>query len=189
VLAVRILQPIKKPWWYLSSIQVGLAAAFGGAALAVVLGGLMFPLGPGGTVIDPRMPFAFVGAALTGPVGAIIVGFLAGVGRIPVFNIPFHVIGEVIFFGLGYKPIFKWAKGSLKKLILGFNGLTLLYYYLWETTYWPFVVAYFMTKNPTMVVPLYFTYLPGMTGEMIAAIAIQSVILSVLPLKYRRPQW
>jgi hypothetical protein len=179
----------KKPWWYLSSIQIGLAAAFGGAALAVVLGGLMIPVGPGGLVIDPRMPFAFVGAALTGPVGAIIVGFLAGVGRIPVFNIPFHVIGEVVFFGIAYKYVYNWCKGELKKLILGFTLLTLPYYFLWETIYWPIVVAYFMTKSPEMVVPLYFTYLPGMMGEMVAAIAIQSVILSVLPAKYRRPQW
>ncbi|MGA2790635.1 MAG: hypothetical protein ABSF00_07695 [Candidatus Bathyarchaeia archaeon] len=179
----------KKSFWYLSSIQIGLAAAFGAAALAIVLGGLMFPLGPGGLVVDPRMPFAFVGAALTGPIGAIIVGFLAGVGRIPVFNIPFHVIGEVVFFGIGYKYVYKWTKGDLKKIILGFNLLTLPYYFLWETIYWPVVVANFMTKNPSMVIPLYFSYLPGMMVEMVAAMVIQSVILTVLPAKYRRPQW
>ena len=170
-----------KPWWYLSSIQIGLAAAFGAAALAIVLGGVMFPLGPGGLVVDPRMPFAFVGAALTGPVGAIIVGFLAGIGHLPVFNVPFHVIGEVVVFGFGFKYVYKWSKGDLKKLILGFNLLTLPYYFFWETLYWPVVVAFFITKAPSMVVPLYFTYLPGMMVEMIAAMVIQSVILTVLP--------
>lgn len=178
----------KRPWWYLTSLQVGLAAAFGGAALAVVLGGLMFPLGPGGLVVDPRMPFAFVGAALTGPVGAIIVGFLAGVGRIPFYNVPFHVIGEVVFFGIPYKYVYNWAK-SLKMRIVLFNVLTFFYYFPWETGYWPIVVAYFMTKAPETVVPLYFSYLPAMTAEMIAAMIIQSVILAVLPERIRRPQW
>lgn len=170
-------------------MQIGLAAAFGGAALVVVLGGLMFPLGPGGLVVDPRMPFAFIGAALTGPIGAIIVGFLAGVGRIPFFNLPFHIIGELVFFGIPYKYVYKWAGGSIKKLLLGFNILTVLYYFPWETGYWPVVVANFMMKQPAMVVPLYFSYLPAMTVEMIAAMAIQSVILTALPERYRRPQW
>ena len=179
----------KRPWWYLTPMQIGLAAAFGGAALVVVLGGLMFPLGPGGLVVDPRMPFAFIGAALTGPIGAIIVGFLAGVGRIPFFNLPFHIIGELVFFGIPYKYVYKWAGGSIKKVLLGFNILTVLYYFPWETGYWPIAVAYFMMKQPAMVVPLYFSYLPAMTVEMIAAMVIQSVILTALPERYRRPQW
>lgn len=113
---------------------------------------------------------------------------MARVGRIPFYNIPFHVIGEVIFFGIPYKYVYRWTK-SLAKQIALFNVLTFFYYFPWEIGYWPLVVAYFMMKSPEMIVPLYFCYLPAMVAEMIAAMVIQSVILAVLPERIRRPQW
>ena len=71
------VESTKKP--LLSARQVGVAAAFGGVALAIVLAGITIPI-PGTVVVtDPRELFTTIGASLTGPIGGIVVGLLAGV--------------------------------------------------------------------------------------------------------------
>lgn len=54
----------KKP--LLSARQVGVAAAFGGAALALVLAGVTIPIPGTPVVTDPREIFTTIGASLTG---------------------------------------------------------------------------------------------------------------------------
>ena len=87
----------------LSARQVGIAAAFGGAALAVVAAGILIPI-PGTLVVtDPRELFTTIGASLTGPIGGIVVGFLAGIADpLPIVAVISHVLGG-IFNGLVYK--------------------------------------------------------------------------------------
>ncbi len=56
----------------LSARQVGIAAAFGGVALALVLAGITIPIPGTPVVTDPREIFTTTGASLTGPIGGIV---------------------------------------------------------------------------------------------------------------------
>ena len=60
---------------------LAIALFFGAAALAIVLGGLTIPIAGTEVVTDPRELFTVLGAALTGPVGGLIIGLLAGIAE------------------------------------------------------------------------------------------------------------
>jgi LytS/YehU family sensor histidine kinase len=55
------------------------AAVFGVAALLVVIAGLHVPIPGTEVVTDPRELFTTLGSGLTGPVGALLIGILAGI--------------------------------------------------------------------------------------------------------------
>ena len=72
------------------------AAVFGAAALAVVQAGLTLPIPGSSVVTDPREIFTTTGAGLTGPVGGLIIGILAGIrepGGIALASLLAHVSG------------------------------------------------------------------------------------------------
>ena len=56
------------------------AAAFGSAALLVILFGFHIQVPGLNSVSDPRELFVLIGAALTGPVGGVVIGILSGLG-------------------------------------------------------------------------------------------------------------
>ena len=63
-----------------ANLQVLLvSAAFGLAALAIVAASLTLPIPGTGVVTDPREVLTTTGAALTGPVGGLVIGILAGI--------------------------------------------------------------------------------------------------------------
>ena len=117
----------KKP--LLSARQVGMAAAFGGAALALVLAGVTIPIPGTPVVTDPREIFTTIGASLTGPVGGVVVGLLAGIAEpgIPFASLLAHVVGGV-FNGLVYKN-FSWRLKEKKALSLAAWALQVFAYY------------------------------------------------------------
>ena len=74
---MNLVNAQRKP--VLTARQVGVAAAFGGAALALVLAGVTIPIPGTPIVTDPREIFTTIGASLTGPMGGIVIGLLAGI--------------------------------------------------------------------------------------------------------------
>ena len=98
----NLVENQRKP--VLTARQVGVAAAFGGAALALVLAGVTIPIPGTPIVTDPREIFTTIGASLTGPVGGVVIGLLAGIAEpgIPLASLLAHVVGGV-FNGLAYK--------------------------------------------------------------------------------------
>ena len=54
------------------------SVVFGLAAMATVVAHLTLPIPGTGVVTDPREVFTTTGAALTGPVGGVVIGLLAG---------------------------------------------------------------------------------------------------------------
>jgi len=174
----------------LSARQVGIAAAFGGAALAVVAAGIIIPI-PGTMVVtDPREVFTTIGAALTGPIGGIVVGFLAGVtDPMPFVAIISHVLGG-IFNGFVYKHMsWKFRDNKVISLVL-WAAQVLVYYFV---VIIPIIVATLMTFHPEPNSGGFFALLSlisvGAIPEALITTAVTTIIVAALPERFRRPLW
>src|ERR687890_93504 len=72
------------------------AIVFGLVVLTIVLAGFTVPIPGTGVVTDPREIFVTIGSALTGPLGALVIGFFAGIvepGGIPLASLLGHIAG------------------------------------------------------------------------------------------------
>ena len=115
----------------LSARQIGVAAAFGGAALAIVLAGITIPIPGTPVVTDPREIFTTTGASLTGPVGGIVIGILAGIAEpgIPLASLLAHIVGGVVN-GFVYKNLsWRFRQNNVTRLAL-WAVQVLFYYYI-----------------------------------------------------------
>jgi len=179
----------KKP--LLSARQVGMAAAFGGAALALVLAGVTIPIPGTPVVTDPREIFTTIGASLTGPVGSVVVGLLAGIAEpgIPFASLLAHVVGGV-FNGLVYKN-FSWRFKEKKALSLAAWALQVFAYYTLVVI--PLFVVGLMVFYPDPEYGGFFGFLGalevGALPEALLTTVVTTIIMAALPEKYRRPLW
>ena len=179
----------KKP--LLSARQVGMAAAFGGAALALVLAGVTIPIPGTPVVTDPREIFTTIGASLTGPVGGVVVGLLAGIAEpgIPFASLLAHVVGGV-FNGLVYKN-FSWRFKEKKALSLAAWALQVFAYYTCVVI--PLFVVGLMVFYPDPEYGGFFGFLGalevGAIPEAVLTTVVTTIIMAALPEKYRRPLW
>jgi hypothetical protein len=106
---MKVLMPDNKIPLRLVSWQILVTAlAFGGGAMLVMATGLTVPIPGTGVVADPRELLVTLGAAFSGPVGALIVGFMAGIlGPETQFiwvSIIAHMISALAI-GLAYKKL------------------------------------------------------------------------------------
>jgi len=174
----------------MSARQVGIAAAFGGAALAVVAAGLIIPI-PGTMVVtDPRELFTTIGAALTGPIGGIVVGFLAGVtDPMPFVAVISHVLGG-IYNGVVYKHL-SWRFKDNKLVSLALWAAQVLVYYFIVIV--PLIVATLMLFHPDPEAGGFFALLAavevGAIPEALITTAVTTIIMAALPERLRRPLW
>ncbi len=175
----------------LSARQVGVAAAFGGAALALVLLGVTIPIPGTSVVTDPREIFTTIGASLTGPVGGIVVGLLAGLAEpgIPAASILAHVLGAV-FNGLVYKNL-SWRFRSNKAVSLVLWALqVVLYYVLFAVPLFTVgILLFYPDPGNGTFAALYTAILTGVVPEVAIATVVTTIIMAALPERYRRPLW
>lgn len=175
----------------LSARQIGIAAAFGGAALAVVLAGLTIPIPGTPVVTDPREVFTTTGASLTGPVGGIVIGILAGIAEpgIPLASLLAHIIGG-IYSGFVYKNL-SWRFRSSTPTRLALWAAQVVGYYVIVVV--PlFAVGLFMFyPDPEMggFVSFLGTLEGGALPEMVFTTVVTTLIMAALPERYRRPLW
>jgi len=173
----------------LSARQVGIAAAFGGAALAVVLAGLTIPIPGTPVVTDPREVFTTIGASLTGPIGGIVIGILAGIAEpgIPLASLLAHIIGG-IYNGFVYKNL-SWRNNANKGQSLVLWALQVIgYYVLIVVPLFALGLALFYPENGTFL-PLLTALEAGVIPELIFTTTVTTIIMAALPERYRRPLW
>jgi len=173
----------------LSARQVGVAAAFGGAALAVVLAGITIPIPGTPVVTDPREIFTTIGASLAGPIGGIVIGILAGIAEpgIPLASLLAHIVGG-IFNGLVYKHL-SWRFNSNRVLSLVLWALQVIgYYMLVVVPLFALGLAVFYPENGTFGV-LLVALGAGVIPEMIFTTTVTTIIMAALPERFRRPLW
>jgi len=175
----------------LSARQVGVAAAFGGAALALVLAGITIPIPGTPVVTDPREIFTTTGAALTGPIGGIVIGILAGIAEpgIPLASLLAHIIGG-IYNGLLYKNL-AWRFRGNKIAYLALWAAEVLGYYLLIVV--PLFVVGLIVFYPDPEYGGFFALLGalevGALPEAIITTVVTTIIMAALPERYRRPLW
>jgi hypothetical protein len=187
--APNLVENQRKP--VLTARQVGVAAAFGGAALALVLAGVTIPIPGTPVVTDPREIFTTIGASLTGPAGGIVIGLLAGIAEpgIPLASLLAHVLGG-IYNGLVYKN-FSWRLRSNKVLSLGAWALQTFVYYVAIVI--PLFAVGLSIFYPDPQYGGFFAFLGalevGALPEACITTVVTTIIMAALPERFRRPLW
>jgi hypothetical protein len=175
----------------LSARQVGVAAAFGGAALALVLAGVTIPIPGTPVVTDPREIFTTTGASLTGPIGGIVIGILAGIAEpgIPLASLLAHIIGG-IYSGLVYKNL-AWRFRENRVSFLALWAVQVLGYYILIVVPLFVVGLIFFYPDPEYggFVALLGALEGGALPEAIITTIVTTIIMAALPERFRRPLW
>lgn len=163
--------------------------------VALVVGGLamMFPLFnfivpiPGTAIYtDPRELFCVVGAALTGPAGALIIGFMAGITdpHNPLSISLAHMISG-LWAAYAYRFfIFAHIKHSGWKIV-AWLGMVVAYYVV-------FLIPALLLLPPALAVPgsflsKYANVFMGALPEIAFTLLSTSIVMVILPRRYRHP--
>jgi len=186
-----------------SSRVIAVSLAFGGVALVVVLAELFVPIPGTGVITDPREIFTTLGAALTGPVGGLIIGILAGIGeafigapaeRIPLASLLAHVAGG-LWMGLAYKKLV-FNRLQMPAFVLGWAAIVAIFYFVFaipgfvigQLLFYPEQYAAFYGEGASLI-EAYLTLSPGVVPEVLITMTITSLVMVALPRRYRRPLW
>ncbi len=179
--------PTFKSW--ISKTALLTALAFGIAALVIVLAGLTIPI-PGSTVVtDPRELFTTVGAGLSGPIGGILIGILAGIaepGGIALASLLAHITGG-IWMGFAYKKLV-FERLQMPTRLLGWAGLVLVYYYVFVLPGFAIGLIVFHGETASFM-ELYTSLGRGVVPEALLTTLITTLVMLALPEKYRKPLW
>jgi LytS/YehU family sensor histidine kinase len=185
----NLVETSRKP--ILTARQVGVAAAFGGVALALVLAGVTIPIPGTPVVTDPREIFTTTGASLTGPIGGIVIGILAGIAEpgIPLAGLLAHIVGG-IFNGFVYKHLsWRFRKNKAVSLVLWALQVILYYMAVVIPLFVVGVMIFYPEPGQEKFLVSLLTLEAGGIPEMLITTVITTIIMAALPENLRRPIW
>jgi hypothetical protein len=164
------------------------AFAFGLVALGIVLVGFIIPIPGTEIVTDPREIFVTLGSALTGPIGALIIGFLAGIaepGGIPLASLLGHIAGA-LWMAFSYKKLV-YERLEMPGRLLGWAVLVVVYYYLFVVP--GFVIGLALFYGEADPIGLYKALAAGVVTEAIITTVVTTLVWLALPRAYQKPLW
>ena len=171
--------------------------AFGLAALAVVVAALTIPIRGTNVVTDPREIFTTTGAALTGPLGGVLIGVLAGIrepGGVVYASLLAHIAGG-LWMGLAYKKlVYRYL--DMPGICGGWIVLVLVYYYVFvipgfvigQSLFYPqsFIDSY---GAGTSLAGAYAILGGGALPEALLTTLVTTLVFIASPRRLRRPLW
>jgi len=173
------------------------ALAFGLAALAVVVAALTIPIRGTNVVTDPREIFTTTGAALTGPLGGVLIGVLAGIrepGGVVYASLLAHIAGG-LWMGLAYKKLV-YRHLDMPGICGGWIVLVLVYYYVFvipgfvigQSLFYPqgFIESY---GAGTSLVRAYAILGGGALPEALLTTLVTTLVFIASPRRLRSPLW
>lgn len=175
----------------LSARQIGVAAAFGGVALALVLAGVTIPIPGTPVVTDPREIFTTIGASLAGPIGGIVVGILAGIAEpgIPLASLLAHIIGG-IYSGLVYKNLsWRFKDNNFVRLALWVVQMMGYYFIVVVPLFTVGIFLFYPDPANGAFLALLGTLETSVLPEFTLATVVTTIIMAALPERFRRPLW
>lgn len=164
-----------------------IALIFGLFALVTILAGLTVPLGSN-NVADPREIFVTLGSALTGPIGAIIIGLLAGAcsqSGVQLASWLGHIPGA-LWMAIAYKKLV-YEQMEMPRRLLGWTIQVLAYYFAFVLPGFVIGLSLFFGKGSAL--ELYPQMAPSVIPEAMATTLVTILALSALPPKYHKPLW
>ena len=181
-----------------SSLKIlAIALPFGLAAFLCVYGGLTIYVQGTQSTTDPREIFVTLGAALTGPIGAVLIGVLAGIydplpGLYPA-TIAMHVAGA-LWMAFAYKKLV-FEKFASWLFFPAWIGLVAVYYLIFVIpafvvgiSLFPDLLAQtFPDSTPAQALGIF--YRAVIWPELVLTSLITAAILALLPKKLRKPLW
>src|ERR1044071_1096253 len=164
------------------------AVVFGLIVLTIVLASFTIPIPGTGVVTDPREIFVTIGSALTGPLGALIIGIFAGIvepGGIPLARLLGHIAGG-LWMAFMYKK-FVYERLQMPARLAGWVVLVILYYYVFVVP--GFVIGLAAFYGEADPLGLYVAISKGVIVEVLITATVTTLVLLALPQKYHRPLW
>ncbi|MBN1370939.1 MAG: hypothetical protein JW987_03185 [Anaerolineaceae bacterium] len=169
---------------------LSIAAVAGLVAFTFVILEITVPI-PGLNVItDPREVVVILGAAISGPIGAILVGVLAGAavpGGNALASIISHSLAGVCI-SLAYRHLTRLLHRSTFRFSVLWTISVAAYFYA------ILMPIFILTHNlyhpePYDFWPVYATIARGALWEAVGTMFITTAVMVVSPRRYRRPLW
>lgn len=179
-----------KPFQWVTGSGLLFAAFCGLIALVLVALEVTVPIPGTEFVSDPRELLVTLGSAISGPVGALIIGILAGAADTKETVLP-SIVAHVVaglFLAIAYRT---WTK------LPGISTFRLAFLWMMSIVVYYFGIlmpAFFITYRLTLPEPfdfwqVYIGVARGGIGEIVLIAFITTVVLVLLPRRYRQPLW
>ena len=180
----------RKPFQWVTVRGLLVAVVFGLVALVFVALKITLPIPGTEFVSDPRELLVTLGSAISGPVGALIIGFLAGVADTSETVLP-SIVAHIVaglFLAFAYRFWTKLlSKSTFRLAFLWILSIVVYYFGMLMPAF--FITYRFTTPEPFDFWQAYLGVARGAIGEIILIAFITTAVMVLLPRRYRRPLW